>query len=365
MHFTQPAPGTQPSRFSQPSPPVSVTPSTALSSVPRKPHILELGKCRGFFLQWFIYSTDYSKVTYVMMLLRETMLAWATVVWVNQPNICSSFTSFITEMTQDFDHPVQGKDPAKYLIILTHGSCSIGDYLVVFRTLAGDLVTEMMSWFRVRWLRQPRFLILLIVQVGQSPLGVRELIIYKSLPLLGSSHCKNKPLSPFSTQSSCQPFCSNYLGEEHMQLGQFCLFPTKCLCRAGECLYCAQFRHFQQICPFQVKLGSTPVAAEIHLSIPSCNPECCFKLLCLNQQFLPFLCRGEYPRWKPFSQSWHFLWAMLYTLDAIDWTEDLDFYYHTRSFPLFLSNNHHEQLRFILIFSPQALVTLPPLVKTS
>lgn len=74
-----------------------------------------------------------------MGLLRDKALDWATVLWENQPHVCSYFPSFIAETKEDFDHPVQGKETAKHQLTLHQYSRYVAEYVVEFRTLAADL----------------------------------------------------------------------------------------------------------------------------------------------------------------------------------------------------------------------------------
>ncbi|XP_072134918.1 uncharacterized protein [Mobula birostris] len=149
-HFT---PSTSGTLSNQPRQHVVATPYVSATPPPREPHVPEpehyagdLGKCRGFLLQCSLvfeqqsstYSTDKSKIAYIMGLLRGSVLAWATAVWDNQPEIYSSFATFVAELRKIFDHPVRGKDTAKGLLNLYQGSRSVAEYSVEFWTLAAN-----------------------------------------------------------------------------------------------------------------------------------------------------------------------------------------------------------------------------------
>lgn len=99
------------------------------------PYSGDLGKSSDFLLQCSLaikqqlqtFHTDKSKVIFIMGLLRDQTLVWATLVWKNQPDVYSSF--------QGFDHPVQGKDAAKHPLTLHQGSHSVVEYVVAFQML--------------------------------------------------------------------------------------------------------------------------------------------------------------------------------------------------------------------------------------
>lgn len=84
------------------------------------------------------YTTDRSKITYIMGLLLGNALALATAVWDNLPLVSSSYPVFVSEIKKVFDHPVRGRDAANRLLCITQGSRSVAEYSVEFRIIAAE-----------------------------------------------------------------------------------------------------------------------------------------------------------------------------------------------------------------------------------
>ncbi len=82
------------------------------------------------------YTTDKSRITFIMGLLSGNALAWATDVWEGQSAASSSYVHFVSEMRKVFDHPVRGKDAARHLLHIRQGTRSVVEFSVEFRTLA-------------------------------------------------------------------------------------------------------------------------------------------------------------------------------------------------------------------------------------
>ncbi|XP_044220499.1 uncharacterized protein LOC122990974 [Thunnus albacares] len=134
-------------------PPAPTPPSDMPAYVPREPHVPaperydgDLGTCRSFLLQCSLafeqqpqtYSTDKSKVAYVVGLLTGRAKAWGAAVWDSSLSITSSYDNFVAEMKKVFDHPVRGRDTSKRLLSLHQGSHSVAEFSVEFRTLATE-----------------------------------------------------------------------------------------------------------------------------------------------------------------------------------------------------------------------------------
>lgn len=91
-----------------------------------------------FEQQSYTYSSDTSKIAYVMGLLKGKALDWASAVRESQSHATVSYDYFVSEMRKVFDHPVQGRDAAKRLLSLRQGSRSVAEYSVEFRTVAAE-----------------------------------------------------------------------------------------------------------------------------------------------------------------------------------------------------------------------------------
>lgn len=81
-----------------------------------------LTKCSLFFsLQPLTFSSEQSKVAFVLTLLAGQAALWGPVVWENKHPCCSSFQALSEEMKRVFDHAVTGREAARALADLRQG----------------------------------------------------------------------------------------------------------------------------------------------------------------------------------------------------------------------------------------------------
>ena len=104
------------------------------------------GGCRGFLTQCDLifelqpraFSSDRFRIAYIITLLTDKALKWATAVWAKQGSVCSSFKDFQEEMLLVFDQSTTGPDAAKLLMTIRQDKRSVTDYAIEFRTLAEE-----------------------------------------------------------------------------------------------------------------------------------------------------------------------------------------------------------------------------------
>ncbi|MGL5500211.1 MAG: DUF4939 domain-containing protein, partial [Plesiomonas shigelloides] len=89
-----------------------------------------------FALQANTFSTEQSKVAFVLTLLTGRAALWGTAVWENQDPCCASFKTLADEMKKVFDRAVYGREAARTLMELRQGERSVSDFSIEFRTLA-------------------------------------------------------------------------------------------------------------------------------------------------------------------------------------------------------------------------------------
>ena len=131
-------------------------PTPAPSPVPlitREPKLMlplryegEAGKCRNVIAQCEIFfraqpsrfSTEDSRVSFILSLLTGTALAWVgPLIRANSPIV--STTGMLTqEMISVFDHDVTGHDAGTRLMRLRQGKGSVADFSIKFRSLASE-----------------------------------------------------------------------------------------------------------------------------------------------------------------------------------------------------------------------------------
>uniref|UniRef100_A0A3P8RK92 CCHC-type domain-containing protein n=1 Tax=Amphiprion percula TaxID=161767 RepID=A0A3P8RK92_AMPPE len=138
---SRPASGPGPAGTSQ-GPPVTHEPF-----VPTPEHYGgDQGSCQAFLMQTSLvfelqpltYSTDRSRIAYILSLLTGAARDWGSAVWAAQTAVCHSYVAFVQEMRKVFDHPVRGRDAGGRLFSLRQASRSTAEYAVEFRTLAAE-----------------------------------------------------------------------------------------------------------------------------------------------------------------------------------------------------------------------------------
>lgn len=98
---------------------------------------LFLHKCRLVFEQQPLsYSTDQSRVAFIMSLLTGKASSWAVALVNSNSVVCSTLNSFTAEMLRVFDHPLQSEAVGNKLLSLRQGSDSVATYSIEFRILA-------------------------------------------------------------------------------------------------------------------------------------------------------------------------------------------------------------------------------------
>lgn len=80
------------------------------------------------------FSSDQSKVQYVLGLLRGRALAWAEAIFSSQPVGTWSYETFVSKMKAVFDHPDNHGNAFNRLLSLWQGKGSVADYSVDFWT---------------------------------------------------------------------------------------------------------------------------------------------------------------------------------------------------------------------------------------
>ena len=230
----------------------------------------DLGQCRSFLLQCYLvfelqpqtYPTDKARIAYLIGALRGEALAWATAVWERSSAACFDYSVF----TEDFDHPVRGREVSQRLLLLCQGSRSVASFAVEFRTLAVE------SGWNEEAL-QGVFFNALGSDVKDELTSREESSDLEHLIALAiwvnnrlRERCRERALRSSSTSSSMPPAASRRplsvsfplrherrpLSEsEPMQIGRTHLSPEererRILSRA--CLYCGQTGHFLSGCP--------------------------------------------------------------------------------------------------------------------
>ncbi len=133
------------------TPPVPLpSPEDSSQSEPRLPvpasYTGEPDYCRAFLtrcsmhfsLQPRTFSSERTKVAFVLTLLTGRAALWGTAVWENQDPCCASFQDLSAEMRRVFDRAASGREAARRLADLRQGERTVSDFLIEFRTLAAE-----------------------------------------------------------------------------------------------------------------------------------------------------------------------------------------------------------------------------------
>lgn len=276
-----------PSLAPQPDPVASAPYPIQSVHYPREPHVPaperyagDLGTCRAFLIQCSLvfgqqpltYSSESSKIAYIMGLLKGKALEWASAVWDSHSPVCLSYHNFTSEMKKIFDHSVKGPDAAKRLFNIRQGGRSVAEYAVEFRITSADagwndlalrggfmngLSDTMKDELASR--DDPDCLEELISLSIKLDNRLRERRREKAarLPSTHQSRSSQPPSSKATSDFALatSPLSSASFGEEPMQLDRARLSPAERLRRrqAGECIYCAKLGHFLASCPLRPK----------------------------------------------------------------------------------------------------------------
>ncbi|KAK3509827.1 hypothetical protein QTP70_012503 [Hemibagrus guttatus] len=206
-----------------------------------------------FELQPSSFPSDRAKIAYVITLLSGKALSWAMAVWKAQAPFCSSYTRFVEEFKQVFDHPLSGRQASKNLLTLRQKNGSATEYAIQFRTIAAGSGWNDESLMVCFWnglseaikddlaIREPaRDLENLIDQAIWLDNRLRERNLNR--PCVSA-------LSASPTPAQMLPVPQN--SPKPMQLGRTRLSPSERDRRMRErcCLYCGLYGHFRPTCP--------------------------------------------------------------------------------------------------------------------
>lgn len=86
----------------------------------------------SFDLQPHSYASDRAKIAFVIGLLPGSVREWGT-----RPDLPIT-PGLQEEMRKVFDYPVRGRDTTHMLMVIQQGSCNMGEFEVVFRTMAAE-----------------------------------------------------------------------------------------------------------------------------------------------------------------------------------------------------------------------------------
>ncbi|KAK3521101.1 hypothetical protein QTP86_001892, partial [Hemibagrus guttatus] len=103
-------------------------------------------RCRGFLRQCEVffshqpgmYREEGTKCAFLLSLMTDRALEWASAIWDADPQVKLSFAYFAGMIREVFEYPAGGKDISLQLMELRQGSETTADYAIRFRTLAAQ-----------------------------------------------------------------------------------------------------------------------------------------------------------------------------------------------------------------------------------
>ncbi len=130
-HLTPQGSAAQSAQQISPAPPLVSPPHRESYAPDPEPFAGDLVNCRGFLLQYSVvfnqrpltFSSDQSKVHYIMGLLRGRALAWAEALNSHQSVASLTYDAFVEKMKGVSDHPDHCGNAAKHLLNLRGLKC--------------------------------------------------------------------------------------------------------------------------------------------------------------------------------------------------------------------------------------------------
>lgn len=267
------------------NPPPVTTPCRDFPITDPEPFHGEVEKCRGFIFQCSkvfrqrpqSFSSDVTKINYVLSLLRGKALTWAEALSSSVDYDSLSFGVFSEQLSVVFDHTDYSGSADNRLLRIQQGNRTVADYSIEFRTLAAEARWDeaALRAVFVKGLKEqlkdelaardvPADLQSLIDLVSRLDSRLRERRAERGQrpPSAFFSKPSYPPRSaPFDSTPSAFSSPSHMPTldkEEAMQVGGAGLSPEERLrrMRAGGCLYCGKLGHLLAGCPVRPNAGA-------------------------------------------------------------------------------------------------------------
>ena len=395
-------PGSASNRHAGLDPPTPPQPQSEPGLASPRPFNGDFNLCRGFLSQCELlfthqpskYSSDGSKIAFIMSLLVDDALRWAIAAVENNSDFATEYSQFRSEFRAVFDHPAVGLDAPSRLLVIRQGPRSVAQYTLEFRILAAESQWNdpaLLSAYRRGLSDSVKDLI-----VRDSPRTLNELISLSlkmdarllerradrshrsSLhPVLGHS-ASVLPITstrapPRPPLLMLPPAPSTSGPGEPMEVGRSRLSPAERQKRWSHelCLYCGESGHYIRTCPTRPKRSSSPVGSMLVSSAtvpqPKVSPNRLFPAtLVWGKETLSvsaLIDSGADENLMDVSlarQAGIPLVPLEHSLSpqAIDGHSLGTISYSTEPLMLTLSGNHTESIRFYVLHAPTAPLVL-------
>ncbi|KAK3510723.1 hypothetical protein QTP70_015981 [Hemibagrus guttatus] len=219
--------------------------------------------CNGFLLQCslvlemqpHLYSTERSKVAFIIAQLRGQALLWAESLWSQKSPVTQSYASFVDHFKEVFGKPSWDSSVGEELCRLQQGKLTVPEYALQFRTLAaksGWNEQALLAAYRQGLNPQVR----LHLAAYEDTIGLERLIQLSIRVAARMQSCVTEPQdqSPHNTwRDRPTPVSSPEPAPEPMHLGTSQLTPAERQRRLTRslCLYCGAPGHALPECPIR------------------------------------------------------------------------------------------------------------------
>ena len=97
------------------------------------------------------FSTDRSKIAFMICHMTGKAKAWASAEWSRNSPLCSSINEFESALTKTFEPVTTSREKAQELRGIRQGTDSVCDYAVRFRTLPSESEWNSTALYNIFW----------------------------------------------------------------------------------------------------------------------------------------------------------------------------------------------------------------------
>uniref|UniRef100_A0A8C9T481 Retrotransposon gag domain-containing protein n=1 Tax=Scleropages formosus TaxID=113540 RepID=A0A8C9T481_SCLFO len=224
-------------------------------------------QCDGFLLQCelvfssmpLVFSTEQSRITYVLSLLTGRALEWATAVWTN--GLPSTYAQLKSRFLAVFGLAQPEEQLSERLLNLQQGNRPVADYALEFRVLAARSDWgEKALWASFRRGLNPR---IRSEMVFRGERGTLDRYIETAVTLDNQIRTQGPASEPVSER--CSPKQEE---AKPMQLGRLPLPERQRRLQNRLCLYCGDPSHFRLQCPVRPEIKVSGTLCCNRLAVP-------------------------------------------------------------------------------------------------
>ena len=279
---TRPNPATPPpTAIAVPVPTASIVETGSKLAPPAK-FSGELGQCKTFLIDCSIhfeltpnaFSTNRSKMAFMISHMTGRVKAWASVEWSRNTRVCNSISGFEAALIKTFEPVTTSWEKAQELSGLRQGTDSACDYGIRFHTLATESNWNSTALYDVFWkgLAAPIQDLLISLDLPEDLDSLIALAIRTDnrINMLRQQLSRGRtatagPPPGWTTHSGSsleQRHHSQLMKEEPMQLRRTQLSQERHKRQVeGRCFYCGESGHLVAVCPAKKSVVASQLRA--------------------------------------------------------------------------------------------------------